>query len=74
MALQITGVKREFKLKRNGKDITIVDPNQNFSLEEVMSFLSNQYPELTTSTMIGPNLKDDGTAVYEFKTTIGTKG
>lgn len=74
MALEIQGVKRQFKLKRNGKDITINDPNPEFSTEEVMNFLSNQYPELTTSTISGPNMTDDGTAVYEFKTSIGTKG
>ncbi len=74
MALQIMGVDRQFKLKSKGKDIMIPDPNPNFTPEEVMNFLSNRYPELTTSTLVGPNVKDDGTVEYEFKTTIGTKG
>ncbi|MCX4335409.1 MAG: PRTRC system protein C, partial [Bacteroidales bacterium] len=43
------------------------------SPEMVMGFYSNTYPELTTATVHGPTMKDDA-AVYEFKTTIGTKG
>ena len=43
------------------------------SPEMVMSYYSNFYPELTTATVHGPVSKNDK-AVYEFKTTIGTKG
>ena len=53
--------------------ITLPDPKPNDSPESVMSFYSNIYPELTTATVHGPTIKDDK-AVYEFKTTIGTKG
>lgn len=41
--------------------------------EIVMSYYSNMYPELTTASVHGPEIKEDK-AVYEFKTTIGTKG
>lgn len=74
MALQVQGVQRQFKLKKNGKDEIIPDPNPEFTPDEVMSFMSNKYPELTTSTVNGPNMLADGTAEYEFKTTVGTKG
>ncbi len=43
------------------------------SPEEVMAYYSNQHPELTTSNVFGPKIENDK-AVYEFKTTIGTKG
>ena len=33
----------------------------------------NTYPELTTSNVHGPKVEGDK-AVYEFKTTVGTKG
>lgn len=38
-----------------------------------MDFYSMTYPELTTATLGGPVIEDDCT-VYEFKTTVGTKG
>ena len=37
------------------------------------NYYANMYPELTTATVHGPVIEND-TAVYEFKTTIGTKG
>jgi len=74
MALQVLGVTRQFNLKKGSSTITIADPNPEFTPEEVMNFMSNQHPELTTSTISGPVINDEGVAVYEFKTTVGTKG
>ena len=53
--------------------ITLADPNPSDTPENVMSYYSNIYPELTTATVHGPTIMEDK-AVYEFKTTIGTKG
>ena len=58
-------------LSVSGKIILASNPSD--SPEMVMGFYSNTYPELTTATVHGPTMKDDA-AVYEFKTTIGTKG
>lgn len=69
MALDITGLKRVFKYGNQ----TLNDPDRSMSPEEVMSFYAGTYPELTTSNVHGPRL-NEGVAVYEFKTTIGTKG
>ena len=49
------------------------DPDGNLSPNEVMDFYSRVYPELTTASVNGPVFEEDK-AVYEFKTTIGTKG
>ncbi len=73
MALEIKGMKRSFTFKKNSEMITLEDINPSDSPERVMSYYSNMYPELTTATVHGPIVKDDK-AVYEFKTTIGTKG
>lgn len=73
MALEIKGMKRIFKMKKNSKGIVLDDPNINMSPAEVMDFYSMNYPELTTATVHGPEIEDDR-AVYEFKTTIGVKG
>ncbi len=69
MALNIKDIDRVFK----HKNLELSDPNPSMAPEEVMSFYAGTYPELTTSNVHGPVIKDDK-AVYEFKTTIGTKG
>lgn len=69
MALNITTLERVFK---HG-NIELSDPDKNLSPDEVMSFYSNTYPELTTSSVHGPKIEDDK-AVYELKCTVGTKG
>ena len=69
MALNIQNYKRVFK--HGNRELS--DPNPDMTPEEVMNFYSNQFPELTTSNVHGPSI-DGEKAVYEFKTTVGTKG
>ncbi len=69
MALNVTGMKRVFKYGNR----TLEDPSKNMTPDEVMQFYSATYPELTTSNVHGPKMEGDK-AVYEFKTTVGTKG
>lgn len=73
MALEINELKRVFCLKKGGDVLELDDPDNNLSLNEVMDFYSMTYPELTTATVHGPEIQNDR-AVYQFKTTIGTKG
>ncbi|HXR84292.1 MAG TPA: PRTRC system protein C [Hanamia sp.] len=73
MALEVTSLKRKFFFKKDGKSIELADTNPDFSPEEVIQFYSVSHPELTTSTIDGPKIEGDA-AVYEFKTTVGTKG
>ena len=73
MALQIKGMSRTFKFKKGTEYVTLQDTEPNLSPDMVMSYYSNFYPELTTATVHGPVIRDDRT-MYEFKTTIGTKG
>ena len=72
MALVVSGMNRTFTFERNEK-LTLADPDPDMTPDEVMSHYSNLYPELTTATVHGPELKDD-VAVYTFRTTIGVKG
>ncbi len=51
MALEIKGMKRLFKMKKNSQEIVLDDPNVNMSPAEVMDFYSMNYPELTTATV-----------------------
>lgn len=73
MALIVTGMKRTFTFRKGSETVRLADPNPADTPDAVMSYYSNIYPELTTATVHGPTIRDDE-AVYEFKTTIGTKG
>lgn len=73
MALSISSLPRQFKFKKDGKLVTLADPGNTFTAEDVIQFYSGQHPELTTCTIDGPRI-EDGKAIYEFKTTVGTKG
>lgn len=73
MALEITGMTRSFTFKKGNGMVTLDAPTPSDSPEMVMSYYSIFYPELTTATVHGFVILDDK-AVYEFKTTIGTKG
>lgn len=73
MALEMKGLKRVFKMKKDNSVLKLNDPDPDMSLNEVMDFYSMTYPGLTTATVHGPELDED-MAIYEFKTTIGVKG
>lgn len=73
MALEITGHKRVFKFKKDGKDIELPDPNPNFSLADVQKFYSGEFPEMTNATLAGPKVVGDK-AEYKLTTVVGTKG
>ncbi len=73
MALLVTEIPRVFKFQSDEDTIELIDPNPDYSPDEVMSLYAHQYPALTTSTVKGMEIIDDR-AVYEFVTTVGTKG
>ena len=73
MALDIKGYPRVFTYKKDGKAVNIEDPNPELSADDVLTLMSGTNTELTTATIDGPKI-EDGKAVYEFKTTVGTKG
>ena len=68
MALEIKGLQRIFKFRKDSKELVLSDPNSSLSVNEVMDFYSMTYP-----TVHGPEWEEDK-AVYRFKTTIGVKG
>jgi PRTRC genetic system protein C len=53
--------------------VKLPDPNPALSVEEIRSFYSNQYPEIATATVTGPEQAGDK-LVYRFSTAIGSKG
>ena len=59
MALEIKGLQRVFKFKKDSVELVLDDPNSELSINEVMDFYSMTYPELTTATVHGPEWEDD---------------
>jgi PRTRC genetic system protein C len=71
--LIISGLERVFRFQNNGTTVKLSDPDPERTPEQVMQLYANQYPSLTTASVVGPAFDKDK-AVYEFKTTMGTKG
>jgi PRTRC genetic system protein C len=67
--IQTTALVREFTY--NG--VKLPDPNPSMSLEEVRAVYTNQYPDLATASITGPET-NDGKLRYSFVRAIGTKG
>lgn len=72
MALEVTHLKREFRFKKNGTNVTLPDPDPALSVEEVMQHYGGQYPELTTAVLDEPRV-EGSTATFNVRTTVGTK-
>ncbi len=74
MALEITNLKRSFKIvKEGGKFTVLADPNPSMSPQEVVKFYANDHPELTNSIIDGPKVEKD-IAVYSMSTKAGKLG
>ena len=59
MALEIKGLQRVFKFRKDSKELVLSDPDSSLSVNEVMDFYSMTYPELTTATVHGPEWEND---------------
>ena len=73
MALKKEQLKRRFVIDNRGNETTLPDPNPDRTPEEVMSFYSATYPELTNANVFGPSFNKH-MVEYKFKTTVGVKG
>ncbi|MEM5432341.1 conserved protein of unknown function (plasmid) [Cupriavidus taiwanensis] len=69
MAIEVTKLTREFAY--NG--MTLMDPGQQFTPEQVKDVYAAQYPELTTAAVDGPEHKGE-VARYTFVRAAGAKG
>lgn len=73
MVIKKEQLRRSFIIERRDGDITLPDPDNNMTPDQVMQFYSNTYPELVTSSCQGPVYKKDE-MTFTFKSTVGTKG
>ena len=67
--MNIKVVEREFVYHGT----CLADPNPKLSIEEVRCFYANQFPELTTAAISGPETVGDRLR-YRFERAIGSKG
>jgi len=67
--MEKTTLKRSFSF--NG--LKLPEPDERMSVEEVKCFYANQYPELTTAAISGPEIIGNSIQ-YTFSRAIGTKG
>ena len=67
--LQASPLKRSFAFL----GLKLPDPNPKLTAEEVRSFYSAQYPDLSTASITGPEAAGDK-LVFRFERAIGTKG
>jgi PRTRC genetic system protein C len=55
------------------QSLKLPDPDPKLSAEEVRTLYSQQYPDLATATITGPEVVGDK-LVYSFSRAIGSKG
>ena len=69
MSVTVHELKRTFQYDKK----TLPDPDPKMSPEEVKSYYSARYPELTQAIIEGPEYENDK-ATYTFSRSVGTKG
>ena len=67
--MKVQVVEREFVYH----GATLADPNPKLSIEDVRSFYSAQFPELTNAAITGPETVGERLR-YRFERAIGSKG
>lgn len=56
------------------KGVNLPDPDPTWSVDKVMEFYSNTYPELTNGSYELEDADGDDTEHYKFIVAVGTKG
>ncbi|MFZ0591449.1 MAG: PRTRC system protein C [Bryobacteraceae bacterium] len=67
--MNISTLPREFEFS----GVLYPDPDPSMSPEEVRDLYAASHPELTTASILGPELKGK-TQRYQFQISLGTKG
>lgn len=74
MALEVSGLPRKFKIDKGSNNPVILDdPNENMTPEQVRDLLALNYPDITSGSIRGPEIKS-GYTLYTLTTSVGVKG
>lgn len=68
-----SALPRKFRMKQGNTTTILDDPSPAMSEVEVMKFYANKHAALNNATLSGPFFEKDE-MVFEFSTTVGTKG
>ena len=71
--MKVTQITRLFQFTYNGNTIDLEDINAQFTPGQVQEHYANLYPLLVNAKCVHKGLIGDND-VYEFQTTLGTKG
>lgn len=69
MAVTVEKMAREFVFD----DVTLPDPNPDFTVDQVREMYIPQYPEMTNASVVGPEAHN-GRMRYRFQRAVGAKG
>lgn len=69
MSLQVETIERVFKYDKK----ELKDPNTSYTESQVLDVYSEQFPELINARVDGPEI-ENGKAIFNFVTNVGTKG
>lgn len=72
--MSVKQLQRVFKIKVNGNIVTLKDPNDELSIEEVQEVYCQQYPQLLNASAVEKGINDSDQMEIEFVTVAGTKG
>lgn len=73
MALKVSGMPRRFEIVVGGKTTIVDDPNPSLAPESVRDMLAVSYPEITSASVQGPEMKKDY-ILYKLTSVVGVKG
>lgn len=71
--LTAIAILRVFQYTKNGHTIELDDIDPTMYFGDVVKFYANQYPELTTASVTGPEMKGDK-MIFKINTTAGVLG
>ena len=71
--MEVTQIQRVFKFTQNGRTIELEDTNDTLTPSQIQDHYANLYPVLNNAKCIHKGISGDKD-VYEFQTTLGTKG
>ena len=73
--MEVTEIKRVFVYDKKGaKPVLLQDPNKHMSVERVVDFYSDVYPEFVNTEIVNKGLNKSNDLEFEIVPKAGTKG
>jgi len=66
--------KRVFRIKHNNETVNLTDPNEAFSVKDVVNHYSSMYPQITNFSANKQPFIEDDCLIYEIDSELGQHG